>query len=477
MTGWTVSFHGAAGTVTGSKHLLRIGRRSLLLDAGMFQGPKPLRLRNWNLPVFDPRQVDHVLLSHTHIDHVGLLPRLVKLGLRAPVHATPPACELAELMLMDAAKIQEEDAAYSNRKGFTRHRPARPLFDKKDARAALKLRRSQRQRWWLRLGGEENIRARFLNSGHLLGAAFIEVRARIEGRERRLVYSGDIGRFDMPLHLDPRPLPACDALIVESTYGDRVHDKTTLAEQIGEPVARCLAEGGTVLIPAFAVGRSQQVTLVLRRMMAAGRVPEVPIHIDSPMAVDATRLYSRFLNRRNVDPEIFEDGRLRLFPEKVYFHESVQDSKRLNSLPGPRVIIASSGMLTGGRVLHHLARLAPEPGNLIVLSGHQARGTRGRALLEGADRIKLHGGYVPIRARVARAFGLSGHADSEEILKWVGSAPRPPRVVFVVHGDPPASRALAGKLERRFGVVAVIPELDDRVDLEALLSGVAGRPR
>ena len=374
-----LSFHGAAGTVTGSRHLVQAGKTRVLLDAGLFQGRKALRLKNWDPPGFEPWSIHHLLLSHTHIDHVGYLPRLVKLGLDAPVYCTPAAYSLAELMLLDSAKIQEEDARHANRKGYSKHRPALPLYTVEDARRALELRRLQRYNQWLELEPETGLRARFLNSGHILGSAFIELRLALGGREIGIVFSGDSGRHEMPLHLDPRPLPACDVLILESTYGGKSHDPTSVLDQIREPFLDALKRGGTILIPAFAVGRSQQITLVLRRLMKSGQLPEVPIHIDSPMAFKATRIYSRFLDRRNIDPEVYEDGRLKLFPEKVHLHRTVEESKELNKIPGPKVLISSSGMLSGGRVLHHLKRLAPDPRNLVALVGYQAEGTRGRA--------------------------------------------------------------------------------------------------
>lgn len=464
----TLTFHGAAGTVTGSKHLLTVGETRVLLDAGLFQGQKELRLLNWEGPAFDVRSIDQVLLTHTHIDHIGYLPRLAKLGLRAPVHCTPAAYPLAELMLLDAAKIQEQDARYANKKGFSKHKPALPLYTTRDAHKALGLRKRRRYDEWVSLDRRGKIRTRFLNAGHILGSSFVEVRVDVDGRDIRIVYSGDIGRFAMPLHPDPEGLPSCDVLIIESTYGNRRHPRVSVLEQVRRPIQDTFAQGGTVLIPAFAVGRSQLVTLILRRLMRTGELPEVPIHIDSPMAVDATRIYSRFLDPRNVDPDVFEDGRLQLFPEDVSFHSSVADSKRLNTLPGPRIIVSSSGMLTGGRVLHHLKRLAGDPRNLLLLVGYQAAGTRGRSLLEGSPSIKIHGRHVRVRARVMAIDGLSGHADRNELLHWVESAPTPPRVAFVVHGEPDAAGSLSRVLQRRFKMATRIPGLGDEYDLLSL---------
>ncbi len=469
-----LSFHGAAGTVTGSRHLVHAGKTRVLLDAGLFQGLKKLRLKNWEHPGFEPGMIHHLLLSHTHIDHVGYLPRLVKLGLDAPVYCTPAAYELAELMLLDSAKIQQEDARHANRRGYSKHQPAKPLYTVEDVRRTLDMRRVQRYNQWLELEPETKLRARFLNSGHILGSAFIELRVELGGRETRVVFSGDIGRHEMPLHLDPRALPACDVLIMESTYGDKTHTEKPVIEQIREPFLETLEGGGTVLIPAFAVGRSQQITLVLRKLMKSGELPEVPIHIDSPMAFKATRIYSRFLDKRNIDPEVYEDGRLKLFPENVRLHRSVNESKELNNLAGPRILISSSGMLSGGRVLHHLRRLAPDPKNLVALVGYQAEGTRGRMIAEGRKTVKMHGRHVPLRCKNVQIHGMSGHADRDELLNWVASAPQPPKLVFMVHGRPKRSESLAAELRARYPVRTFVPEIGDEFNVTELLREVDG---
>lgn len=463
----TLAFHGAAGCVTGSKHLLTYDRTRVLLDAGLFQGKKALRLLNWEDPAFDPASIDHLLLSHTHIDHVGYLPRLVKKGLRAPVHTSRAACELMELMLLDSAKIQAEDARYANKKKFSKHKPAEPLYTTDDVLETLKLRHAQPYDEWLQL--TEGLSARFLNAGHILGSSFIHLKAQTERGEVSIVFSGDIGRFDMPLHLDPDPLPECDVLIMESTYGNRLHPTQPVQDQIGQPFRDTLAQGGTVLIPAFAVGRTQQVTLLLRRMMRAGQLPDVPIHIDSPMASTATGIYSQFLNRKNIDADVFEDGRLQLFPERVTLHRSAKESKQLNNMRGPRIIVSASGMLTAGRVLHHLSRLCGDRKNLVVLVGYQAEGTRARRLLDGERTVKIHGRHHTVRCDVLQVNGLSGHGDRDELLQWVGSAPTPPKLAFLVHGEPPSSDALALSLHEKFGTHAVVPQLGQSFDVLSLL--------
>lgn len=454
--------HGAARTVTGSRHLLELADRKLLVDGGMFQGLKELRVRNWGDPGFDPRQLDAVLLTHAHIDHSGYLPRLTRLGMTAPIYCTPATNELLEILLLDAAKLQEEDADFANRHGFSKHHPAEPLFGEGDAQDALALRRVVDYDTPLELGSASVM---WHNAGHLLGSAFLSVSAERAGSAPlRVVFSGDIGRYDMPLHVDPVGRPDCDVLVLESTYGDRDHDETPFEDQLAEPVGRCLRARGTVLVPAFAVGRAQQITLVLRRLMQQGDLPDVPIHIDSPMAVDATRIYSRYLDTENLDPNIPEDGELHLFPEDVHFHRSTNSSKALNTMKGPRIIVSASGMLTGGRVLHHLARLAPHPDNLVLLAGFQAPGTRGRALADGAETVKIHGAHIPVRCQVATLHGLSGHADRGELLRWLGTAPMPRRIVLV-HGEERAMFALADEIEKRHGIRAELPRIGETLDL------------
>lgn len=468
-----LSFHGGAGTVTGSRHLLTTPTCRLLVDVGLFQGLKQLRELNWRKPAFDPRSVDHLLLTHTHIDHAGYLPRLVRDGYRGPVHCTPATAQLAQLLLLDSAKIQEEDAAFANKKGFSKHSPALPLYTTQDAENALRLLHPVDYGAWLSLA--DGVRARYLNAGHILGSAHIEVQveraAPVAGRgpagaadPLTVLFSGDVGRYDMPLHVDPVAPPPCDALVVESTYGDRRHDSAPFSEQIRRPFLETFEHDGVVLIPSYAVGRAQQVTLILADMIRAGQLPEVPIHIDSPMAVDATRIYASHLGDRNLDEGLGVDaqgrpGGSRLFPRNVVFHRSVDESKALNQLRGPRVILSSSGMLTAGRVLHHLAQRLPDPKNLVVLVGYQAAGTRGRALEQGARSLRIHGMEVPVRARTLSVHGLSGHADQDELLRWIRSGPRVPGRAFVTHGEPEAADAFAARLRTELRIQADTPRL------------------
>jgi metallo-beta-lactamase family protein len=469
-SGLRLSFYGGAGTVTGSRYLLEAGGQRLLVDCGMFQGLKELRLMNWRRPEFDPSAIEALLLTHAHLDHVGYIPRLVREGFHGPIYCTRPTIDLAEVLLLDAAKLQEEDASYANRKGYSKHSPALPLYTARDVHAAM--RRFQRLDYgdWRALDG--SVRVRLHNSGHILGSATIEVEVPALSGTRRVAFSGDLGRYGVPLHADPDPPPAVDALVIESTYGDRVHSTAPLIDQIRAPFDETLGRGGTVLIPSFALARAQLVTLMLGELMDAGELPRVPVHVDSPMAVEISRIYSRYLESGGLDDDLeSDDGSSKLLPPEVEFHRTVSESKTLNRLDGPRIIISSSGMLTGGRVLHHLRRLMPDPKNLIVLVGYQAPGTRGRALLDGAQALRMHGQDIPVRAKVLSVEGISAHADANELMRWLRSGEALPGVVFVTHGEPEAAAALAQRIEAEHGIRSLAPSIGDRIDLESMLVG------
>ena len=466
----TLGFHGAARTVTGSRYLLEARGQRTVVDAGLFQGFKKLRELNWREPPFPPHEVDQVLLTHAHIDHAGALPRLVKNGFSGPIYCTRSTRELARLLLLDSAKIHEEDARYANKKGHSKHQPALPLYTVSDAKKTLKQFKVIGHNTWLDL--RDGLRARFHGAGHILGSCSIEVRIPHGKQEGTVVFSGEIGRYDMPLHLDPSPMPSCDVLICESTYGNRTHESAQkIDDQLCDPLLPTLERKGTVLIPAFAVGRSQQITLILRNLMNEGRLPEVPLHIDSPMAINATEIYGRHLDEHHLDREVFEDGRTSLFPRMVELDRSVQASKRLNNLDGPRIIVSASGMLTAGRVIHHLKRLVRDPKNLVVLAGYQAAGTRGRALLGGSPTVRVHGRDIPVRSECISIHGLSAHADKDELLRWVRSGRGKPRKVFLTHGEPESAFAFAHTIRRELSWSVEVPELDEEVDLDLYFRG------
>lgn len=458
----SISFHGGVETVTGSKFLLESEGRRVLVDCGLFQGLKELRLMNWRKLPFNPAKVDAVVLTHAHIDHSGYLPRFVKEGFRGPVYSTPATRELANILLLDAARLQEEDAEYANRKRFSKHRPALPLFTEADAVAALRLFKPFEHDRWFEAAG---VPVRFHDAGHILGSAFVEVTAQSGRASETIVFSGDLGRYNAPLHSDPDPLPPCDTLLLESTYGDRLHDPTPLIGQIREPFQRCIARGGTILVPAFAVARAQLVTLLLTELIESGELPAVPVHIDSPMAVDVTELYQHHARSDELD-RLAASSQGRLFPRNVTLHRSVEESRRLNDLPGPRIIISSSGMLTGGRVLHHMLRLLPDPKNLLVLVGYQAAGTRGRKIQEGAKTVRMHGQDIPVRAQLLSVEGLSAHADADELIRWLHSGKTLPRTVFLTHGEPDSSAALSARIAGE-GTRTRLPRLGQRFEFDA----------
>ena len=462
-----ITFHGGAGTVTGSKHLVehetshgatrRTGRA--LVDCGLFQGRKPLRERNWQAPGFDPAAVDAVVLTHAHIDHSGYLPRLVKDGFAGPVYATPATADLLDLLLRDSAMIQEEDAEYANRKGFSKHRPALPLYTVADAERAIA--RIEVVEYDTRFAPAPGLSARFVQVGHILGSGMAEIACE-DGPT--IVLSGDVGRYDAPLVRDPDAPPACDALVIESTYGDRTHPTTSIEEQLRALLAGAKESGGTLLIPSFAVGRAQQLLVLLDGVMERHRELSMPIHLDSPMAVNTTKIYERYPEESGIEKLDLRPGSARIYGHNVYLHRTRDDSMRLNELGGPRVIISSSGMMTGGRVLHHLKRLLPDARNRVVLAGYQAPGTRGWRLARGERHIRIHGQDVPARAQLASISGLSAHADRDQLVRWVRELP-PPKKTFVVHGEPDAARALAGRLERELGFTCETPGLGAAYEL------------
>ncbi|MEO0651531.1 MAG: MBL fold metallo-hydrolase [Planctomycetota bacterium] len=461
-----LAFHGAAGTVTGSRFLLRHAGRRLLVDCGLFQGRKELRERNWDGPAFAPGDVDAVALTHAHIDHSGYLPRLGRLGFKGPVYATPATADIADLLLRDSAHIQEEDAEYANRKGFSKHQPAKPLYTTEDAEHVLRQFEVVDFGQWVRVG--RGMRFRFVPAGHILGSGFVELECERKGREPLTVlFSGDVGRYDAPLVADPSAPPACDVLVIESTYGDRDHGEASIPDQLEALLRQILATRGTLLFPSFAVGRAQQLLVLLNDVMRADPELRLPVHLDSPMAVDTTKIYARYPEEDGLESLRMLTGDRTLFGRHFFLHRTVDESIRLNSLDGPRVVISSSGMLTGGRILHHVKRLLPDERNVLALPGYQAPGTRGWRLEQGEPQLKLHGKLVPVRARIAKISGLSAHADRDQLLRWVGDLPAPKRT-FVVHGDGGAPEALAALLRDRLGHTCEVPEHGQSFDLSAI---------
>ena len=449
-----ISFHGAADTVTGSRHLVHIGGQSLLLDCGMFQGFKVLRERNWAPPPAELLRADAVVLSHAHLDHSGWLPALVKHGFNGPIYASAATRDLAEVLLLDSAHLQEEDARRANRYGYSRHAKALPLYTRRDAQRAIA------RIVPLPPGRDKvvgKVRIGLTPVGHLLGACAVSLQAGSE----RLVFSGDVGRSNDLLMPAPQPLPETDVLLIESTYGNRAHPKDNAAALLARIIGDTVQRGGSVLLPAFAVGRAQALMLVLQRLKATGAIPnDLPLYLDSPMAVQATALYHK--HRRLLRVGAREADHL---ADGVHMVADVKQSMRLIRSRWPSVIISASGMATGGRVLHHLKAMAPVAKHHIVFAGFQVGGSRGARLVAGATEVKIHGEYVPVRAQVSQVEGFSGHADSDELVAWMRGLRKPPRQTFVVHGEPDAADALRIRIKDELGWSVRVPQHGESVEV------------
>lgn len=449
-----MTFFGANATVTGSKTLVEVGGLRLLVDCGLFQGFKALRERNWAPLPFDPRSLDAVLLTHAHIDHSGALPLLTRNGFKGPIWASPASAELTEVLLQDTAHLQEEEARYRNRHGATKHTPAEPLYTVRDTQACLKHLKRVGRDGVIELG--QGVKVRCHRAGHILGASSLS----IEHEGKTLLFSGDLGRDDDLVMLPPETGQKANWVVVESTYGDRQHPDIDPIDKLGDVIRRTAARGGVVVIPAFAVGRTQSLLYSLYRLRQAGAIPDLPIVLDSPMAITATELYQRHhAEHRLTDDECRGIGRM------TRFVRDVEESKALMKQRYPMVIIAGSGMVTGGRVLHHIAHYGPNSRNAIVLSGFQAGGTRGASLAEGAKSIKLLGEYVPIRAEVVQLDSLSAHADQAGLLGWLGALGQQPEHVFVTHGEPQAADTLRLRIKEQLGWAASVPEYRDSFEL------------
>ena len=447
-----ISFHGAADCVTGSRHLVAIGGQQILLDCGMFQGYKVLRERNWTPPPAALLHADAVVLSHAHLDHSGWLPVLVKHGFRGPIYATPATRDLAEVLLLDSAHLQEEDARRANRYGYSRHAKALPLYTRSDAQRAIARIVPLAPGRAAKVGG---VGIHLSPVGHLLGACAVT----LSHHGERLVFSGDLGRNNDLLMPPPQPLAEADVMLIEATYGNRLHPQDDGAQRLAQIIVDTVHRGGSVLLPAFAVGRAQALLLLLRRLKAAGAIPaELPVFLDSPMAVQATALYRKHRRLLRVgarEAEQLADG--------VHMVADARQSMRLQRSRWPSVIISASGMATGGRVLHHLKAMAPVEKHHIVFAGFQAGGSRGARLVAGASEVKIHGEYVPVRARISQLEGLSGHADADELMAWLRALHQPPRQTFVVHGEPDASDTLRLRIKDELGWAVRVPQHGETV--------------
>jgi len=459
-----LKFLGAAGTVTGSRLLLTHGSQATLVDCGLFQGPRELRERNWE-PFPEPiDSLTRIVLTHAHIDHSGFLPRLAREGYRAPVWATPGTVDLLQLMLPDAGHLQEEEARWHNKHRTARHDPALPLFTEEDARRALDLLRPLPYDKVLDLG--EGTSLRLLRAGHILGSSFVEFRLPAPGGERTILFSGDLGRPGQPILKDPTRVARADVLVLESTYGDRSHPSDDSKEELAKIVNQTARLGGVVLIPAFAIGRTQLLLYLLRELQEEKRIPVLPVFLDSPMAINAVPFYCRHTEDHDLDMVALtrEEGCPILLPN-LRMARTREESKALNNLHVPAIILSASGMATGGRVVHHLRNRLPDAKSAVVFVGYQAQGTRGRILQEGARTVGIYGQDVSVRARIHTLSGLSAHADVGEMLNWLGGFERPPATTYLVHGEPEASSALARTLHEKLGWEVAVARYLEEVDL------------
>lgn len=453
-----IKFLGAAGTVSGSKYLVDTGETRFLVDYGMFQGRKNLRLLNWQAPPVSPPSVDHVVLTHAHIDHSGMLPVLVREGFKGKIWSTSVTAELCEISLIDAAHLQEEDARFANKMAFSKHKPALPLFTTQDAEQVMPHLRAVAYDESTALS--DGTRIRFLDAGHILGSAIIEVNTENRGEPVRLVFSGDLGRYDALILRDPTPVNQADYLLIESTYGDRVHPMEAPVEELASIVNETAKRGGMLVIPSFAVGRTQTLLYLMRDMKMKGTIPDLPVFVNSPMAQHVTEVFCRHIEDFDEEAKtVFrQTGKCPILCPGLQFVRTPEESKKINSMRFPAVILSASGMATGGRILHHLKYRLPDPRNTILFVGYQSVGTRGQLLKDGAREIKIHGEIVPVRAQVRSMEAFSGHADSSEILRWLGKFKEPPKLTFVVHGEAESSRALADAIRRSLGWKTHIPE-------------------
>lgn len=453
-----LQFLGAAGTVTGSKYLLTWRGRRMMIDCGLFQGAKEIRQRNWEELPIDPASIDAMVMTHAHIDHSGFLPRLVRDGFKGPIHATEATRELCKLLLPDSAHLQEEQAFYVNKERVTRHKPALPLYTIVEAEASLK--RFKSHDYHEKFEVIPGVEALLHDAGHILGSAWVELT--LDGTHK-VVFSGDIGRKDAPILRDPESIVGCDYLVLESTYGDRLHGTHPIAENLRDIIWETMRHMGVLVVPAFAVERAQEILYILEEIRNSGEIPDIPVFIDSPMAAKATRLFQKF-------PLLYDDDAKKLKHLFDYPHlklcESVEDSKRIGRTKPPFIVISASGMATGGRVLHHLKQYLPDARNTVLLVGFQTVGSRGWQLKEGHERIKIFGQWVPVRAKVRKLDGFSGHADYLQINEWLKGLPRPPRQVFLTHGEPGALEAQRERLSQLPGWNVHVPAHGEEVMLD-----------
>ncbi len=451
----TLTFIGATKTVTGSKYLVKTGAHQFLVDCGLFQGLKELRERNWEpLPV-EASSIHAVVITHAHIDHTGYLPRLVHDGFRGRIFCTPGTADLCRVLLPDAGRLAEEDAREANRGGYTKHKPALPLFTEIDAQRALGHLQPVGYERPMPIGGDVSVE--FLDAGHLLGSAFVRMTLGGDGG-RQVLFSGDLGRYDRPVLPDPTRVESADILLVESTYGDRQHEPDDGGETLASIVRETAKRGGKVIIPSFAVGRVEEVIYWLKKLEDAGRIPVLPVYLDSPMALEAMRDYRARADELDPDIRTRPGQRPPFSTQRFTAVTTPLQSKEIVASPVPCIVVSASGMATGGRVLYHLKAALPNPRHTVLFVGYQAAGTRGRSLVNGATEVKIHGQWVKVAAQIAQIDYMSAHADSREIMRWLGEFTRPPEMTYLVHGEPAAQDALKAAIDKELGWPSHVPD-------------------
>lgn len=459
-----ITFLGAVGAVTGSKYLVEAGGKRLLVDCGLFQGPKELRQKNWDRLPIDPESIDSIVLTHAHIDHTGYLPRIVRDGFRGPIYANSATHDLCQLLLTDSAHLQEEDARYANQKKYSSHTPALPLYTIEDAQQALKLFRETPRKDPYTISPQFSVKPS--DAGHILGSSSLQITITENGKSAVVVFSGDVGRYNQTILNDPEPIAKADYILCESTYGDRDHPTASPLDAIAENVNRVVERGGVIVIPSFAVGRTQSLMYILRQLEDQHRIPELPTFVDSPMASNVTDLYIRHRedHRLSFLREEQTGDRDPLDVHEVHMTRSVEESKKINDVKTPCVIMSASGMCTGGRILHHLAQRLPDARNVIVFAGYQADGTLGRYLLSGGKDAHIHGEHIPVRAEIREVSQFSAHGDRTELVRWLSGFTAPPKQLFLTHGEPAAAQSFSKTVQQKLGWRVNVPAQGDSFD-------------
>lgn len=449
-----LTFMGAIGTVTGSKYLINTGSKKILIDCGLFQGYKELRLRNWSPLPINPKEINAIILTHAHIDHSGYIPLLVKNGFSGKIYCSTATRDLCEILLLDSGHLQEEEAKFANEQGYSKHHPALPLYTHEDAQKSLKYFHT------LDYGSEypldDNLKFRLDRSGHILGSSFVHVNY----NNRSLLFSGDLGRPADPVMKPPVTIQSTDYLVLESTYGNRIHEVINPTDQLGEIIRKTSQRGGSIIIPAFAVGRAQSILYFIYLLKKANKIPDLPVFLDSPMAINATKIFCRYTNEHKLSKQQCMD-----ICSIATYVNTPEESNAIDSYQYPTIIISASGMATGGRVLYHLERFAPDYRNTILFTGYQAGGTRGARMMAGEKEIKIHGQMIPVRAEVAELNNTSAHADYKETIDWLKKFTRPPIKVFITHGEPEAARSLKKHIEEELEWECRIPVYLQKEDL------------